>query len=260
MYPKIFLLLLAVCLSSPVLALGKTGHRVSGEIASLYLTPKTQAAIRQLIATQSLAEVSTYADEMRSDPSEFWKKTSKSFHYVTVPDGKTYSQTKRPKRGDAVIALQDFAKTLADTSAPKKDRVLALKFIVHIIGDLHQPLHVGNGLDRGGNKHEVEFFWNKSNLHTVWDSGLIDGQKLSFSEWTRWLVAAISEENLNDWRGTGPLVWIAESQALRTIIYPENPKINWQYQHQMLPHLKLRLQQSGVRIADYLNRLLDPTK
>ncbi|MDO6712667.1 S1/P1 nuclease [Aliiglaciecola sp. 2_MG-2023] len=251
--------LLGICLfqNSQAFAWGQTGHRVTANIAEQYLSADAKAKIAAIYPTKSLAEISTLADEMRSDPSEFWQKTSSPWHYVSVPEGSDYSAAKHaPSQGDAYTALLSFSATLKNPEATLQDKQLALHFIVHIIGDLHQPLHAGDGTDRGGNDVKLEFFWENSNLHRVWDSGIIDRQQLSFTEWTNWLSQKISPEMAKQWQTTDPRVWIKESIQLRNNIYPQEEKLSWSYQYQHLPEVKQRLQMGGVRIAAYLNSIL----
>ena len=251
-------LLLAVALIQPttVFGWGQTGHRVSAEIAQAYLTEDSKKLIDTLFPDASLAEISTYADEERANPSEFWQTTAEPWHFVTVKSGNQYiPHLHAPAQGDAYTALIAFRKTLLSKNASVAEKQLALHFTVHLIGDLHQPLHCGNGLDRGGNSVEVEFFWQKSNLHRVWDTGLIDNQQLAYTEWSEWLLKKISVQALEKWQDTDPKVWINESIELRNRLYPEQYKLSWEYQYQYLPAVKLRLQMAGVRIAAYLNEL-----
>jgi hypothetical protein len=252
---KLIIGVVAAAMSFQALSWGQIGHRVTGAIAEQYLTPKAQRAISQLLINEDLAEASTYADEMRSNPSEFWKKTANPWHYVNVFDGKTYSDVAPPPEGNAATALDMFSKQLTSQQSSFAEKQLALRFIVHIIGDLHQPFHAGNGLDRGGNDVKLMFFWEDSNLHRVWDSGLIDRQKLSYTEWTKILSRKISEQQAKEWMEADPKVWIAESAKLRVNLYPDNDKLSWDYQYQNLPIVKQRLQMGGVRIAAYLNAL-----
>lgn len=247
--------LFAACTAQQVHAWGQTGHRITGAIAEKYLTPEALAAIRQLLPNESLAEASTYPDEMRSNPNEFWQKQAGPYHYVTVPEGKHYHEVGAPEQGDAYSALAMFAKQVKDQTIPLAERQTALRFIVHIIGDLHQPLHAGNGTDKGGNDVKLEFFWSPSNLHRVWDSGLIDQRQLSYTEWTLWLSEKITPEQAAKWNTTDPLIYINESASMRDGVYPESDKISWDYLYQNMPNVKKRLQQGGVRIAAYLNQL-----
>ncbi|MEP1448691.1 MAG: S1/P1 nuclease [Paraglaciecola sp.] len=248
---------IAAAMSFQALSWGQIGHRVTGAIAEQYLTPQAQLAIEQLLVNEDLAEASTYADEMRADPSEFWQKTANPWHYVDVYAGKTYSDVAPPPEGNAVTALELFTNQLKSKQTSIAKKQLALRFIVHIIGDLHQPFHAGNGLDRGGNDVKLKFFWEDSNLHRVWDSGLIDRQQLSYTEWSNILSRKISEQQIQDWKELDPKVWIAESAKLRATLYPEKDKLSWDYQFQNLPIVKQRLQMAGVRIAAYLNSVFE---
>jgi hypothetical protein len=245
--------LLGLGLSSYAHAWGQTGHRVTGKIAEYYLSDEAKAAVGRILPNESLAEASTYPDEMRSNPDHYWQKIAGPFHYVTVPVGKNYVEVGAPEQGDSYTALAEFTKTLKDPDASQADKQLALRFAVHIIGDLHQPLHAGNGTDRGGNDVKVEFFWEESNLHRVWDSGLIDRRDLSFTEWSEWLNNKISAQQAQEWMTTDPLVYIEESTRIRDEIYPNGEKLSWDYLYNHIPTVKLRLQQGGVRIAAYLN-------
>lgn len=242
--------------SGSVLAWGKTGHRVSAQLAEQYLSEETKAQVATLFPDASLAEIATYADENLANTSEFWQKTSVPWHWVTIGHGTDYLVEHAPEQGDAYTALLAFRATLNNPDATREEKRLALYFTVHIIGDLHQPMHVGNGTDRGGNDVKVEFFWQDSNLHRVWDSGMIDGQKLSYTEWTDWLTKKITPQMAQQWQQTDPKVWMKESATLRNAIYPRETKLSWSYQYQHLPALKTRLQQAGVRIAAFLNENL----
>ena len=258
---------LALCLitgsltSLPALGWGQTGHRITGAIAQRYLAPNASAAIAELLPDESLAEASTYADEMRSDPDPFWQKVSPPYHYVTIPKGKHYHDVGAPEQGDAVTALEQYTLTLQDPKASRADKQLALRFVVHIIGDLHQPLHAGNGTDRGGNDVKVRFFWEDSNLHRVWDSQMLDQRQLSYTEWTDMLDAKITPAQIRAWNSIDPLVWINESIVYRDALYPENANdMSYDYLYTHLPDAKQRLQQAGIRMAMYLNDVFAPPK
>lgn len=244
-----------IVLSAQVLAWGQNGHRVTGAIAERYLTERAQQAIGQILLNEDLAEASTYPDEMRSDPSTFWKKTANPWHYVTVPEGHSYNEVGAPEEGDALTALSQFTSILKDPKTSLADKQLALRFVVHIIGDLHQPLHVGKGTDKGGNDVKLEFFWQDSNLHRVWDSELMDRRELSYTEWTTLLSKKITDQQAAEWSITDPQVWIKESGDIRNTIYPNSNKLSWDYLYQHLPTVQQRLQMGGVRIAAYLNQV-----
>lgn len=257
---RIFLVLLlaAQFAAAPAHAWGKIGHRVTGAIADRYLSDDARAAIEDILGPEGLAEGSTWADFMRASPEDFWQMESSPYHYVTIPAGRTYAEVGAPPQGDAITAIHAFTRTLKDPAASREEKALALRFIVHIIGDLHQPLHAGNGTDRGGNDFRVAYFGRETDLHAVWDSAMIDGEQLSYSEMTEWLAQKITAEEVADWSDINPVVWAAESAAVRDTIYPDAPDLSYAYVFDHIGLVKLRLSQAGVRIAAYLNVALAP--
>lgn len=246
-----------VLLLVPALAFswGKTGHRVVGQIAENHLSPKAAKAVRELLGPDSLAEVSNWADEIRSDPS--WKRAD-PWHYVNIPDGETYEAMSKNPAGDVIVALKKFEATLRNPAAPKEERIQALKFMVHMIGDLHQPLHAGKRDDLGGNRVSVHWFRGveATNLHTVWDDLLIEQEKLSFTEWTRFLDHPTAAE-LKDWQASSYVAWMEESFKLRDRCYDFKPELplSYEYVYKSLPIVKQRLLQAGVRLAGTLNSI-----
>ncbi|MGI4877272.1 MAG: S1/P1 nuclease [Janthinobacterium lividum] len=253
------LLAVAIALPAPALAWGKTGHRVIGAIAERMIGHRARNRVHAILGSESIAEASAWPDFERSNPDAFWQKEAGPYHYVTVPVGKTYAETGAPPEGDAVTALKKFTATVRDRNAPLADRQLALRFVIHIVGDLHQPLHVGKPGDKGGNDVRVTFQREATNLHAVWDSGLIDQEQLSYTEMANWLSARITRAERRDWRTTDPLVWIGESAAIRDRIYPpaapagEPVKLSFDYIYAWTPTRDLRLEQGGVRLAAYLD-------
>ena len=254
---KSLLMLCSVLVSAQAFGWGATGHRVAARIAENYLTPEARIAVEEILGSETLAEASTWPDFMRADPAEFWQKTANPWHYVTVPPGKTYQDVGAPEQGDAVSALADFSQTVRDRQASAEERARALRFIIHIVGDLHQPLHVGNGEDRGGNDFGITYFGEPSNLHRLWDSQLIDAKQLSYTEMTGWLNARISPADFRTWNTPDPMVWVAESADIRERIYPDDRDLRWDYGYKWTDTLYTRLQQAGVRTAVYLNDLFD---
>ena len=242
---------------SPALAWGKTGHRVVGQIAEQHLTAKAKTGVRRILGVETLAEAANWPDFMKSDPSPFWQQAASPWHYVTVPAGKTYDEVGAPPEGDAVTALERYSAVIRDRKATPADKQVALRFIVHLVGDLHQPLHAGNGTDKGGNDRRVTFFGRSTNLHSVWDSGLIDETQLSYSEMAEWLNARITPADLKAWSVTNPRVWIGESAALRDQVYPPagDNSLSYRYVYDNEARLEQRLEQGGVRLAAYLNEL-----
>lgn len=253
-------LLFTLLVTAPAWGWGKTGHRVTGAIAERYLSGAARAEVEAILGVEDLAEASTWPDFMRADPDEFWQKTSYPWHWVTVPPGKHYSDVGAPPEGDAIAALARFRRIVVDENASLEERRLALRFIVHLVGDLHQPLHAGNGRDAGGNRFAVTFFGEPRNLHSVWDSGIIDGEQLSYSEMAEWLDRRITPERLAEWQETDPVVWATESTVIRDTIYPPEDErdLRWAYVYAHRDTVRTRLMQGGVRIAAYLNEIFAP--
>ena len=246
----------ALCLPTPAAAWGQLGHRVIGEIAEDRVSGKTRAEIELILGDEDLAEASTWADEQRSNPAAFWQDEAGPFHYVTVPEGKTYAEVGPPEEGDALSALARFAQTVRNPSATQEEKALALRCIIHIVSDLHQPLHAGNGTDRGGNDQLVRWFGQVTNLHSVWDTQMLKRQNLSYSEYTTRLARKIEPGQTIEWWEVNPQIWVAESTALHDTIYPtsadETPSLGYAYQFQHIGTAERRLQQAGVRLAAYL--------
>ena len=259
----------ASLIPSPALAWGKTGHRVVAAIADTQLSGLARAHVREILGgAESLDEAANWPDEMRAAPGDFWQKTATPWHYVTL-NGIIYDHA--PKEGDALQALNHFREVLRDPKASLSDRQLALRFVVHLVGDLHQPLHVGKCCDRGGNEVKVSWFGKPTNLHTVWDSQLVDDEQLSFTELASKLERHITNSDVIDWWDVNPRDWITESAKIRDTVYPAPapkparrklfakrrpapvPTLSYAYVYKFTPVMERRLQQGGVRLAAYLN-------
>lgn len=258
-YPAFFVAA-ALCVPSPALAWGAIGHRITGSIAEQNLSGVARANIQLLLGEEDLTEASTWSDDMRSDPALFWQKTAKPWHYVTVRQGNEYHASDAPPEGDAVTALAQFTRILKDPKASLDERRSALRFIVHLISDLHQPLHVGGGIDRGGNDFKVNWFGRPTNLHSVWDSAMIEQRSLSYSEYSQWLARDITPQQVIAWSVRDPAIWMKESIELRNRIYPTSSDLSWNYAYTHRTDMEGRLKQAGIRIAAYLNSVLEPQR
>jgi hypothetical protein len=243
----------------PAWGWGRIGHRVAGKIADSRLTPSARAAVASLLEPgETLADVSTWADEVRRAKPE-----SGPWHYVNVPITEPkYDAKFVPKEGCVVTKIDDFRKILADPSKPKLERQEALKFLVHFVQDMHQPVHVGHRDDRGGNDLQVQFFGKGSNLHSVWDSGLIEHVNRPEKEWFEILSKSITPEQANAWSNGGPSDWANESLEAAKLAYKDpvdgsalkkGAKLGQAYEDANLPTAERRVTQAGVRLAWILN-------
>jgi hypothetical protein len=188
---RLAIILCVVCLlPARAAAWGNAGHRIIARVAWEYLTPRAKEAVTRLLGKEDLASASTYADDVRSLRPE-----TTAWHFVEMPrNAQSYVPTRdcvETARGDCAVAVVErLGKVLTsnDVKTTDEERAEALKFLVHLIGDLHQPLHCGYKDDAGGNKIRVVFFGNVTNLHAVWDTYMIEyakqaaGGKLGLSD------------------------------------------------------------------------------
>lgn len=289
------LLAVALIVLSPasVHAWGANGHRITAKIGEDKLSPAARKAVRDLAGSESLAQLATWPDFIRSFKA--WDCV-KPWHFLTVEDDEFEKGMAQPASffrsgcnenlfkdlempnnvvaaidyfsailgGDAKKA-RDFAKLLEDAKVdPYRGdvRLTALILIVHFIGDVHQPLHVGKGDDRGGNSVSVQWFSELTNLHSVWDSGLIDHEGLSYTEFARFLEQEFGSVTVD--YGDGPATWAMESVTHRTQVYDLGippganlAKLSYDYAAKQDALIKERLYQGGTRLAEHLNRIFD---
>lgn len=249
-----FIVLLAIALPAAAPAWGPVGHRSVGHIADQRISSQTRQAVEALLGRESLAEASLWADGIRNEPK--WRKTA-PWHYVNIPDGETYDRSLRERDGDVIEALERFVVVLRFDGSNREDKIAALRFVVHFVGDMHQPLHVGRASDRGGNQFDVNWFGESSNLHRVWDSALISRLRLSPKGLVNALAARPSDE-VSRWAQADPVVWIEESMTLRPLVYnTQGKRLGRAYLNAAAPVVEERLLQAGVRLAALLDAIFD---
>lgn len=234
---------------------GQIGHRTTGLIAKQYLTDKAASEVERVLGNESLAEVSTWMDEVRSDGGYDYMAP---WHYVTIPEGETYETVEKNPDGDIIWAIDKVVSELKAGGLTPKQEAENLKVLVHLVGDLHQPLHVGNGTDRGGNDVSLQWFQESSNLHRVWDSEMIDDKQLSFTELTRFINHP-TEAQIQDWQSSSVLDWAYESKAILPQVYdmPENKELTYEYSYKNWDTVEIRLLKAGIRMAGLINEIYD---
>jgi S1/P1 Nuclease len=253
---RTFVLLSLLALSAvDASAWGPTGHRAIGQIASRQLSEETRRDVLALLDGASLAEASTWMDDVRADPRYDWLEP---LHYVNL-DPRAGRFDSCPERGCVVDALREALRTLRTPSAPRADRIRALRLVAHLVGDLHQPLHVAHRADRGGNDVAVEWFGQPSNLHWVWDNGVLrdSGRWLELADrLTAQLRDVRIAREAERWRGGEPVAWAHESYRLTVeVVYPSAPagsQLGRDYQAKYAPLAERQLLIAGVRLAAVL--------
>ncbi len=231
---------------------GLTGHRVVGQLAEWHLTKKAKKQIGMILGSESLAMVANWMDDVKSDRNYDHLNT---WHYLTIEDGKSYDPTIQEADGDAFGKTKMIIDLLKKGGLSVKEEQEYLKMLVHLVGDIHQPLHVGRGNDRGGNDIQVTFFNQNTNLHRVWDSQIIDGKQLSYTEMAAHLDRRADENTVKSLQSSSMERWLADAMALRSIIYdlPEDKRLSYPYVYKTFPVIEDQLLAGGIRLAGILN-------
>lgn len=249
------LLLLLLCHTTVSWAWGTTGHRVVAEIAEQHLTRKAQRNIRNIIGDQKLAYWANWPDFIKSDSN--WKFAD-SWHYVNIPAhldriafDRELEQSSDENIYKRLLWLMD---QLENKSLPKEKKQEYLYFLIHLIGDAHQPLHIGRSEDLGGNKISVDWFKKTTNLHALWDSYLVDFEKYSYKEYAE--VLNIHNKKHNKKLSEGNVLdWIYDSYTLANQIYKINDgaSLSYRYHYEHKNNIENQLLKGGVRLAKVLN-------
>lgn len=230
-------------------AWGTHGHQVIAGIAEAQLTTSARAEVARLLALepgQTIQSVSTWSDEHRSPGTGHW-------HYVNFPRGScTYNAERDCPGGKCVVEIIEREMRILESGAPDEVRLKALKNLVHFVGDVHQPLHAGYLDDRGGNKFQLQVFMRGSNLHALWDSGLIKNLNEDTNALTVRMLASGRPSMSSDLNAS-----TAAEESCKIVgmpgFYPER-KVNAEYIKEFTPVLEQRLLIAGARLAGLLNQ------
>jgi len=256
---KTILLITAVfCLPFRSSGWGMLGHRIVGQVAQSYLTPKAKAAVQKILGSESIAMASNWADFIKSDSAYNYIS---SWHYVDMDSGLTKNQVKQYLQTDTATDLYTKINFVIGQLKNKHLSIdkkrMYLKLLIHFVGDAHQPLHVGHHSDQGGNKIRVTWFGTPTNFHRMWDEELIDYQQLSYTEYTNVINHATQKQRLA-WQKQPISEWIIESYQLAEQLYTEvqpDQKLSYRYNFDHIQILNERLLKAGVRLAGLLNEI-----
>jgi hypothetical protein len=241
-------------------AWGRIGHHVVAMTAEEHLTPQARAAVAALLgAGVRLADVATWADEQRDVPG------SAPWHSVDVPLRESrYDPRYCLPRGCVVSKIEDFRRVLLDRTAGRPEKAQALKFVIHFIADLHQPLHVGDNNNRGGNLLQVRFFDSGSNLHRVWDYQIMESHTKNEQVWLWDITFLANPKMVVEWSKGSPEEWATESLDLAKTAYrfpgsqvliKPGAKLDSRYCAAALPVIQRQLAKAGIRTAWMLNQI-----
>lgn len=258
-----FLLLLLSAMARPAFAWGETGHRIVADLATVQLRPRARAEADRLLAglpDPTLAGVANWADQLREAGGELAER-SRPWHYIGFKSGRCVFEPARDcADGKCVVsAINHNLTTLSDRTRTDEDRRDALRFLVHFVGDVHQPLHASPLSDKGGNDYQIAYRGEGSNLHAVWDRIILRSGNASEAREVESLSRRPPLPPDPTSGSDRPAVeWALESCRLATTVYPPGHVISDQYLQAWLPLVELRLRRAGSRLARLLNAALDP--
>ena len=255
---KRFLITPILCLSALIaFAWGQKGHDVTAYIAEKHLTEKVYAMVDSLLEGQSMVYWANWLDNASNTPEYAYTKT---WHYKNVDEGVRYEEAPANPAGDAVVAIKAQIEVLSNPKADFASKQLALKVLVHLVGDVHQPMHMGHATDLGGNRVNVRFFGRDANLHSVWDSNILEsGHKWGYSEWQQQIDRVTPDEEQAIACGSVD-DWAKETVAIATNIYRATPAgTNLRYDEvaKWTPIIEYQLLYGGLRLAYLLNSIFD---
>jgi len=240
------------------LAWGTEGHRVAGQIAESYLTPKARKAIGEILGYESIAMASNWADFIKSDPNYNYLS---SWHYIDFDKVFTYPEMQQyldhDTNVDAYTKLQFLIGELKKKDLSKENKTLYFKMLIHIVEDVHQPMHTAHADDKGGNDFKVNWFNTPTNLHAVWDSQLIDFQQLSYTEYAAAINHTTAEQRA-EWQKAPISQWLFESNQIAEKLYTEikpGDTLNYRYNFTHIDTVNQQLLKAGVRLAGLLNSI-----
>jgi hypothetical protein len=247
--------------SLPLMGWGPEGHSLVARIAEAQLTPLARARVKEILGPdKSMASVASWADEVRRSRAE-----SGPWHYIDIPIDQPHLDMARDcPKGDCVIAkIADLRKTLRDPDSTPEQRREALMYLIHFVGDMHQPLHCSDNNDRGGNGVRVVFFDRQTNLHSVWDSGLVG--RLGTEDQLFPGLSKESARRAKKWSKGTVEDWAEEAhRASQKVVYGKLPKVaagtpvplGAAYEKVADPLVRVQLEKGGARLAAVLNATL----
>lgn len=256
-------LLVLLAAAAPAPAWGPLGHRLIAALAWDELNPRTRGAIADLLTGEpdpTLSGVAVWADELRATDPDLGKRSAK-WHYVNIAEhGCDYDAARACRGGDCVVeAIRAQAAILADRTRPRKQRAQALKFVVHLVGDVHQPLHAGYARDRGGNGFQTNFDGHGGSLHSLWDSGLLRTSALNEAKYLQRLRALpLAVPRVPRSSPPDAAAWAEASCRIvvRPGLYPAGAKIDALYVQTWRPVAEAQLRRGGSELAAVLNAAL----
>lgn len=240
------------------MAWGMLGHRVVGQIAETYLNKKTTNEIKKILGNESLAMASNWADFIKSEPSYNYLS---NWHYINLPAGLKSEQLNyalaQDTVTDAFTRINFLSAELKNKALAQEKKVMYLRILIHLVGDIHQPMHTGRFEDLGGNKIQLSWFGQNTNLHRIWDSDMIEHQQLSYTEYAS-SVNFIDKNELHNLQSQGAAQWVADSYKISEKLYANvksGDKLSYRYIYDNIETANQQLLKGGIHLAATLNNI-----
>ncbi len=246
-----------VAYSPSAMGWGQKGHDAIAYIAECNLTPEVYRTVVEKLGNHSLVYYANWMDNASHTPDYRYTKT---WHYANVDKGLTYETMPKNENGDVVTAINGIVAKLKSGKLTPEQENINLRFLIHLVGDLHAPMHAGRLSDRGGNDVLVTFFYSKNKkLHSIWDTNLVEFcHKWSYTEWQQQLDKYCTPEQKSEIVKGDVLDWFNESLEIAQDIYVNTPpktKILFGYVNHYTPVIERRFLAAGIRLARLLNEI-----
>ncbi len=255
---KYIFVVLSVLTALQAAAWSQKGHDTVAYIAECHFTPATADSVAYILDGKSPVYWANWLDNASHTPPYAYTKT---WHYKNIDEGVAYEDAPLNPKGDVVTAIREQIAILADSVSTKGQKELAMKILIHCVGDMHQPMHMGHLSDQGGNRTKVRYFDRDTNLHSIWDGSLMNsGHAWTYTEWQHQLdrlpagqEAAETAGNVDD--------WARQTYDIATRVYdyfPQGAKVSYNEIAAWTPTIEQQLLRGGLRLARILNAIFDP--
>jgi hypothetical protein len=253
---RILALTLAVATAFNAMAWGPKGHDTVAYIAEQHLSKKALKKVTEVLDGHSLVYVANWMDNASHTDEYAYTKT---WHYVNVdPEEVTYANSKKDVAGDAVVAINAIVDNLKSGELSLEEERAQLMMLIHIVGDIHCPMHAGRKSDRGGNGTQVKYFGKQKKLHSVWDSEIVESaHRWSYSEWQEQVDRASAKQEKAIAHGT-PNDWIEETVILANRLYEDAAEVSnmsYDYVAEYAPVIEEQFLKGGIRLAKLLEEI-----
>ncbi|MCH5335652.1 MAG: S1/P1 nuclease [Alistipes sp.] len=257
MKKNLLLSVMSLFISAAAMAWGQKGHDVVASIAEAHLTPAAAARVTAILDNHSPVYYSNWMDN--ASHTDEYRYTS-PWHYANIDEGYTFATMPRNPEGDVISALEMITAALEQGGLEPAQEQLYLKMLIHFMGDLHCPMHTGRKSDRGGNNVQIFYFTKETNLHSIWDTDLVESaHRWSYTEWREQIDRLTDEQAAAIVEGDY-VSWLNEASEISRGIYektPEGTRVSFDYIAEYAPVIEQQFVRGGHRLAAVLNRIYD---